>query len=421
MSPAGGGVPGERAHARGDARVDAAVVELYGDLLACEARHHGAYVELARTIVDDRAAIDARLRELSEHELIAVLAANRELVRINERLAAAVERRSVDVLRARGQRMGLLVGEHLHAVFHASQEFVGRGQFRHHFGGQQPRAGQLQGLGLAACIQRQRHRLAIDRKNHIPFRKPDARQQASRRQRTHLEVSVAASTEPRTVTLRQRLPEVCRGQLDDPLSIRSLKRIAADNDTGLWREHGLTMDQLAHRLCRSTSWVSRRLGLLEVLVASAHDRVRAGTVPAHAAMKYLVPLARANKRQCAQMIAGLGDTQVSVREFDALYQAWKRADRAGKQRIVAEPLLVLRALAAMTEAPQDEAAALHKDLSRLAAVALRAGRRARDGGRFTAPVTKAWRTAREAFAALGATIEEMHAGPEDSTNHPEPA
>jgi formate dehydrogenase (NADP+) beta subunit len=28
-----------------------------------------------------------------------------------------------------------------------------------------------------------------------------------------------------------------RGQLDDPLSIRSLKRIAADNDTGIWREH----------------------------------------------------------------------------------------------------------------------------------------------------------------------------------------
>jgi len=31
---------------------------------------------------------------------------------------------------------------------------------------------------------------------------------------------------------------VCRrGHLDDPLSIRSLKRIAADNDTGLWRAH----------------------------------------------------------------------------------------------------------------------------------------------------------------------------------------
>jgi hypothetical protein len=43
------------------------------------------------------------------------------------------------------------------------------------------------------------------------------------------------------------------------------------------REHGLTMDQLAHRLCRSKSWVSRRLGLFDALVASAQDRVRAGT------------------------------------------------------------------------------------------------------------------------------------------------
>jgi ParB family chromosome partitioning protein len=190
---------------------------------------------------------------------------------------------------------------------------------------------------------------------------------------------------------------------------------------GRLREHGLTMDQLARQLCRSTSWVSRRLALLDALDGTAQDRVRAGTVPAHAAMKYLVPLARANKAQCAQLIGGLGDTQVSVRELGALYAAWKRADRAGKRRIVAEPLLALRALAAMAEEPQDEVALLHKDLTVLAAVALRAGRRARDGGRFTVPLTKAWGAASEAFAALDATIEEMHAGPEDSTSHPEPA
>jgi ParB-like chromosome segregation protein Spo0J len=190
---------------------------------------------------------------------------------------------------------------------------------------------------------------------------------------------------------------------------------------GRLREHGLTMEQLARQLCRSTSWVSRRLGLLDALATPAQDRVRAGTIPPQAAMKSLVPLARANKAQCAQLIAGLGETQVSVRELGALYTAWKRADRAGKRRIVAEPLLVLRALAAMAEEPQDEVALLHKDLTVLAAVALRAGRRARDGGRFTVPLTKAWSAASEAFAALGATIEEMHAGPEDSTNHPEPA
>lgn len=201
------------------------------------------------------------------------------------------------------------------------------------------------------------------------------------------------------------------------------KRVALEDAwlLGRLREHGLTMEQLARQLCRSTSWVSRRLGLLEALDGSAQDRVRAGTVPPHAAMKYLVPLARANKVQCKQLIAGLGDTRVSDRELGGLYTAWKRADRAGKQRIVAEPLLVLRTLAALADEPEDDATSLHKDLTVLAAVALRAGRRARDGGRFTAPLTKAWRAASEAFAALGATIEEMHAGPDPTTNHPDPA
>jgi hypothetical protein len=187
------------------------------------------------------------------------------------------------------------------------------------------------------------------------------------------------------------------------------------------RDHGLTMDELARRLCRSKSWVSRRLGLLDTLAAAAQERVRTGAVPPHAAMKYLVPLARANKRQCEQLLAGLGDTRVSDRELGALYFAWRRADRAGKERIVAEPLLFLRALAATTTDTGDAPASLHKDLTTLAAIASRASRRVRDGGRFTAGLTKAWRAASEAFAALGAAIEEMHAGPDHPTDHPDPA
>src|SRR5215510_6278063 len=101
--------------------------------------------------------------------------------------------------------------------------------------------------------------------------------------------------------------------------LSAAKRVALEDAWLLsrLRDHGLTMDQLAQRLCRSKSWVSRRLGLLDALAASAQDCVRAGTVPPHAAMKYLVPLARANRRQCDQLIAGLGDTQVSDRELEA--------------------------------------------------------------------------------------------------------
>ncbi len=191
---------------------------------------------------------------------------------------------------------------------------------------------------------------------------------------------------------------------------------------GRLRDHGLTMDELARRLCRSKSWVSHRLGLLDELAAAAQERVRAGTVPPHAAMKYLVPFARANKRQCELLLAGLGDTRVSVREVGALYAAWKCADRAGKQRIVDEPLLFLRALASTSSAAtEDESDSLHKDLTTLAAIAWRAGRRVRDGGRFTAGLTRAWRAASEALGALGATIEEIHAGPDHPTDHPDPS
>lgn len=55
--------------AAGDARVDAELVELYESLLACEARHHGAYVELARGLPGaERGAVDRRLDELAAHE-----------------------------------------------------------------------------------------------------------------------------------------------------------------------------------------------------------------------------------------------------------------------------------------------------------------------------------------------------------------
>jgi hypothetical protein len=193
---------------------------------------------------------------------------------------------------------------------------------------------------------------------------------------------------------------------------------------GRLREHGLSLEQLARRLCRSKSWVSHRLGLLDALAVAAQDRVRAGTVPPHGAMRYLVPFARANKAQCERMLVQLGDTRVSDRELGALYTAWKRADRAGKQRIVDDPRLWLRAWAATQagrSADNDAAGSLLKELTALGAIAWRASRRAKDdGGPLTTAVTRAHRAASEAFAALGATLEELHAGPDPTTSHPDP-
>jgi ParB-like chromosome segregation protein Spo0J len=218
--------------------------------------------------------------------------------------------------------------------------------------------------------------------------------------------------------------------VSEPEALLHHRHLAASEHTAIedaWllarlRTHGLSLDDLAARLCRSKSWVSRRLALLDELAAAAQASVRTGVVPAHAAMKYLVPLARANRRHCERLISGLGEQHVSERDVGALYRAWRRADATGRQRIVDEPLLCLRALRAAAEPAvvDDEAASLLKELTTLAAIAWRTRRRVHAGGEFTADHTKAWSAASDAFASLGAAIEELHAGPDDTSEHPDP-
>lgn len=188
------------------------------------------------------------------------------------------------------------------------------------------------------------------------------------------------------------------------------------------RWHGLTLDELARRLCRSKSWVSRRLALADELTTSIQAAVRAGTVPPHAAMKHLVPLARANRRQCEQLLAAAGTTRLSSRDVGLLYDVWRRSDAAGRAQVVAEPLLILRALrTAEDDEPDDAVAPLVKDLTTIAAIAWRARRRIHPGGAWTADQTRAWQAARDGFAALQAALEEEHAGSDRSNRHPDPA
>ena len=85
-----------------------------------------------------------------------------------------------------------------------------------------------------------------------------------------------------------------------------------------------------------------RLALLGALPDALPARVRAGAIPPQAAMQYLVPLARANRRHCERLLAALGETRLSVREVGALYAGYRRADPAGRERLVADPQLFLR-------------------------------------------------------------------------------
>jgi hypothetical protein len=63
----------------------------------------------------------------------------------------------------------------------------------------------------------------------------------------------------------------------------------------LEQRFGYGLEELACRFDRSTSWVSRRMGLVELLPESVQQQVRSSAIPAHVAMKSLVPAARSGR------------------------------------------------------------------------------------------------------------------------------
>jgi len=149
----------------------------------------------------------------------------------------------------------------------------------------------------------------------------------------------------------------------------------------LGQRFGLSLDELGRRFDRSPSWVSRRLGLVSDLPVRVQDQVRAGAIGAHAAMKYLVPLARANAADCEELAQALGPLRPTSRQVAELYAAYTGGNKAVRERVVQQPALVLKARAELLRAGGELSAVeqLLHDLRIVAAVARRAVRRLADG------------------------------------------
>jgi ParB family transcriptional regulator, chromosome partitioning protein len=145
--------------------------------------------------------------------------------------------------------------------------------------------------------------------------------------------------------------------------------------------HSLRLPDLARRFDRSVSWVSRRLALARELPDSIQDRVREGRIVAHAAMKYLVPLARANEIDCLRLVEAIKDARLSTRQMGQLYQTYMSGNDKTRELVVTEPLLVLRVeqQAHADQAEASEVEAFISDLHALGALARRTYGRLRRG------------------------------------------
>jgi ParB-like chromosome segregation protein Spo0J len=172
--------------------------------------------------------------------------------------------------------------------------------------------------------------------------------------------------------------------------------------------HAIAQNELAALLGRSASWVSRRLALVEVLPEVAEQAVRRGALPAQAAMKCLVPLARANRGQCEGLVVNLHGRRLSVRQMARLYAGWRAGNAEQREAIVAQPLLYLEVEEKLpADQPFDPATEreqrLVRDLGMLAGICRRARQALREREKdlpWPAVLRYAWQEAQASFAAL---------------------
>jgi ParB/RepB/Spo0J family partition protein len=141
----------------------------------------------------------------------------------------------------------------------------------------------------------------------------------------------------------------------------------------LEQRFGYTIEDLARRFDRSTSWVSRRLALVELLPGSVQQRVRSGAVSAHVAMKCLVPMARVSLDDCERMAGALTTHPFTTRQASQIYAAWREAPQSIRPRILAEPRLFLKTQLPATP-PAPLAIELTRDLEMVVAITHRATR-----------------------------------------------
>lgn len=188
--------------------------------------------------------------------------------------------------------------------------------------------------------------------------------------------------------------------------------------------HGMSHGDLSRCLQRSKSWVSRRISLVRDLPESVQALVREGKLSSHGAMKYLVPMARAKKSDCEELAGNLSSERISSRELERVYVSWKGGDKEHRKRVVAKPLLFLKAAGELSKAPTKiksaELQTVLDDLEILDAVSGRARRRIRG---IVTPVPgtakELFCAAQSSFAALSKTMERwIDAGPRNQKGNP---
>ena len=234
--------------------------------------------------------------------------------------------------------------------------------------------------------------------------------------RDTVEAVVLPCAEPEALIFSYRRERQHRSALEEGWLLRELSE-----------RHGMSPLAMARALDRSVSWVSRRLALVKALPETVQALVRRGAIGAHAAMRSLVPLARANAKDSERLAQAIAGKNLSAREVAELTAAFCAGSTLTRQRLLGDPLLFLKARQAVRQPPPPgPAELLRNDFEALAAIARRAHRRLDEptGPAAGRPeITRCFRQARIDFLKLSCRLrkERLDAGSGKTCGDPHPS
>lgn len=114
--------------------------------------------------------------------------------------------------------------------------------------------------------------------------------------------------------------------------------------------HGMSLSAIGLRLGKTTSWVSRRLGIVRQLPDGVRDKVLAGALSGYVAAKCAVPLARAKGALVGPFCDSVIAHALSTRQAEVVYQSLIRTvDPQIQKDILERPQRVLEPVGASSK------------------------------------------------------------------------
>ena len=110
--------------------------------------------------------------------------------------------------------------------------------------------------------------------------------------------------------------------------------------------HGLSQNRIAAQMGRHPSWITRRLALIAELPQAAIEAVRAGLLSSWSASRVVAPLARANGAHARALVDALAKEPLTSRQLHGFWQHYRKANRALREKMAADPVLFFKSLAA---------------------------------------------------------------------------